>query len=90
MMFNPLTKELYTNSGEFIKQLQCPINMRVDGLKQITSFISSCSICMNQVLDSSKFMDDEMLSILMDNDKTCLKIDLNQENIIVTTKSELK
>lgn len=84
MLLNPITRKLYTDSGEFIKEIKCPLNMQWDQMG--SSSISNsrlCKQCNHEVIDSLNLNETELLEMVKQNEKTCLKVDLNQENIRV-------
>ncbi|TFV94478.1 hypothetical protein E4S40_10680 [Algoriphagus kandeliae] len=86
MKYNPLTKKLFTDKGEFIKELHCPFQpdwkkMKVN-LKDQT--IRNCNFCQHPVLDTSRISDELILEIVQKEPHTCLKIDLDQSNLILS------
>jgi len=83
MIFNPIRKELFTDSGEFIKKLHCPYRERWDSMTPLDSTSRLCSRCDHAVVDTSTVPDDVLLDMLHQNPNTCLKVDLNQHNLIV-------
>jgi hypothetical protein len=83
MKFNPITKDIYTDNGKFIKTMNCPFKISWNRLEKITSNARKCLNCNHIVLDTKNVSDSELLKIVKENPKTCLKIDLNQKNIII-------
>ena len=83
MKFNPHTKEVFTDTGQFLKKLQCPYRINWNKLQQYEENPRerSCSECEHQILDTAQYGDNELLSILTSNPETCLKIDINQYNV---------
>lgn len=83
MKFNPITKELFTDSGQFIKRLFCPYkvyweNLLLNKENPATRF---CSHCNHQIIDTAMISDTELLEVLRKDSETCLKVDLNQNNL---------
>lgn len=85
MKFNPLTKTIYTNSGEFVKTMNCPYKVRWDNLEATTSTTRKCTNCAHSILDTAALTDDDLLHIVRQHPDTCLKVDLNQHNISIIT-----
>jgi hypothetical protein len=90
MKFNPLTKEVYTDQGEFVKTLNCPYKVVWDNLKPTNSSSRKCTNCDHLVLDTEALTDDELLKIVRQNPATCLKIDLHQHNLQIVSNATLQ
>lgn len=85
MKFNPITNKLYTDKDEFIKTLACPYFIDWDKLEQDSPISRMCNKCNHQVIDTAHLADDALLQLVQTNPKTCLKIDLNQENLTLAS-----
>ena len=85
MQFDPIHKELFTDSGEFIKRMHCPYKVSWDRLEATGSFSRLCAHCDKVVLDTQTLGDQEVLALVRENPETCLKIDLNQANIRIVS-----
>jgi hypothetical protein len=81
MKFDPIRKEVFTDKGEFIKQMNCPYKVGWDNLEELTSISRKCSNCDHLIIDTENFSDGEVLDLVRETPDTCLKIDLNQDNI---------
>ena len=81
MKFNPLTKAIYTDNGEFVKTMNCPYKVRWDNLEATVSTTRKCTNCDHFILDTSVLTDEDLLHIVRQHPDTCLKIDLNQHNL---------
>lgn len=81
MKFNPISNNLYTNEGEFLKKLYCPYDISLDELKEVDKVNKLCTKCNHTVLDSAFMQEDELKLILKQNKKICLKLDFKQENV---------
>jgi hypothetical protein len=81
MKFNPLTKTIYTDGGDFIKIMNCPYKVRWDNLDPTTSITRKCTNCAHFILDTAALTDKDLLQIVRQNPEVCLKIDLNQYNL---------
>jgi hypothetical protein len=83
MKFNPITNTLYNNDGKLIKKMYCPyVDLKWDDLESIDNSMDRfCSICENSVIETKDFTDDVLYELLQKKPDTCLKIDINQENI---------
>ena len=89
MKFNPLTKDVYTDKGEFVKTMNCPYKMSWDNLETTNSTMRKCANCDHLILDTEGITDEELLKIVRQNPETCLKIDLNQHNIKIVSNGIL-
>lgn len=83
MKYDPTNKKLYTDDGELIKQMHCPYKVgRKDLNIQEGELI--CGKCESPIADTAVFTDEELLNKLKSEPDTCLKVDLNQDNIDIT------
>jgi hypothetical protein len=89
MKFNPLTKEIYTDKGEFVKTMNCPYKMNWDNLETTIINMRKCANCDHLIVDTEVITDDELLKMVRQNPDICLKIDLNQQNIKIVTNGVL-
>jgi hypothetical protein len=83
MKYNPIKKELYSDKGEFIKKLACPFLMNWSELQPIKVGVRNCNQCNRAIIDTAILEDDALLEIVRTNPNTCLKVDLNQNNLTV-------
>lgn len=90
MKFDPLTKQVYTDKGEFVKTMHCPFKMSWDKLEPINSTLRKCSNCDFLIVDTGVLEDDDILKIVRQNPDTCLKINLNQHNIKILSNGILE
>ncbi|NGX85290.1 hypothetical protein [Aequorivita sp. KMM 9714] len=90
MKFDPITKEVYTDKGEFVKTLNCPYKMSWDKLEVINSSSRKCVNCDHLIIDTENLTDHNLLDIIKQNPQTCLKIDLNQQNIQIISNGRIK
>ena len=88
MIFNPITKSLFTDSGDLIKKLDCPFQIKWSSLAASKDGKKSrvCSVCDHSIVDTSKLTEQELLNIIKKKPDACLKVDLNQENIRITNE----
>jgi hypothetical protein len=85
MKYNPITQELYTDAGAFLKKLHCPLAKRWEQLDPTSDVqAKTCSTCSKPVYDTSLLMDSELQQMLQNVPETCLKVDLNQQNLAIT------
>lgn len=85
MKYNPITQDLYTDTGIFIKQLHCPLAKKWEQLANtLTPMAKVCSTCNKAVYDTSTLSDSEVLAMLNVTAETCLKVDFEQPNITIT------
>ena len=91
MKFNPLTKEVYTDQGEFIKKMDCPFEIDWDKLTIGASPQSrNCAQCKQPIIDTAYLSDEELLNKLQQDPHTCIKIDLNQANLKLSTNGRIQ
>lgn len=83
MKFDPIHKDLYTDGGKRIKRLHCPYGVKWEQLPPGNSGFRTCSVCKHQIVDSATLPDEELLCMTEADPDTCIKVDLNQPNIIV-------
>ena len=90
MRFDPITKEVYTNNGEFIKKMDCPYKINWDDLEATNSTSRKCSTCDHLIIDTQYLSDDELLKMVTQNPNTCLKIAYNQHNLRIISNGLLE
>ena len=80
--FDPSTKALFTDSGELVKILRCPLQMRWEQLSVNTgSPHRVCSECAHSVLDTAEMSDAEVLAAVQMDLTTCLRVRASQANV---------
>ncbi len=91
MKFNPITNKLFSDDGNFIKQLHCPYKVEWDTL-EVNSYNGnrSCVICEREIIDTDHLKDSDILSFIKDNPSGCLKLNFNQENLEIVYKDVLE
>lgn len=85
MKFNPITKDVFTDQGKFIKQLNCPYKMNWETLEGTNPDRRKCSNCDHFIINTKHLEDVVLLKMVKQNPKVCLKIDLNQDNVKLTS-----
>jgi hypothetical protein len=82
MRFSPRTKELFTDAGELVKVLDCPLKMRWEqlGASEASSH-HICGECEQSVLDTAVLSDAEVLAAVRADPSTCLCVRASQENL---------
>lgn len=96
MLYNPISKQLFSNSGTFIKQLHCPLQKRWEELETgqnfqpITLKGKLCDSCNKVVYDSNLIKENELIELIKKDPHTCIKVDLNQENIYLTNQTHVE
>lgn len=89
MKFDPITKDIYTDKDEFVKTMNCPYKMNWDNLEATNSTLRKCAKCDHLIVDTEIVTDDDLLKMVRQNPNTCLKIDLNQQNIKIVSNGIL-
>ena len=77
MKYNPITTQLFTDEGELIKELYCPLSKEWNKLNN-----GYCESCSKTVHDTSKMSDQEVLDFVKQNPEACLKVNLITSNFI--------
>lgn len=85
MKFDPISESVFTDKDEFIKKLSCPYKINWENLEKAGPTQRKCSVCDHNIIDTELFTDNEILKMVNENPATCLKINLNQVNIKLTT-----
>src|ERR1700760_2617834 len=84
VQFNPNTKKLYTDSGELIKRLHCPLRMRWEQLRRNPIHPHrGCSACERAVLDTADMTDAELLARVQEDPSICLSVSARQANVTI-------
>ena len=82
MKYDPIKKQLFTDNGLLIKNLNCPIKMNWENLKSNNgNKFRTCSECEKSVIDTDFYSDNELYKIMQENPNLCLKVSLNQKNV---------
>lgn len=84
MIFNPESRELYSSSGDLLKKLHCPYDFSWDDLEKTNTYHRKCEMCKIQVIDTAYHTENSIVELLNKDPNTCLRINLDQKNIIVT------
>lgn len=91
MKFNPITNKLFSNDGNFIKQLYCPFKIEWDTLRVISDNRKrSCEICDRDILETENLTDSYIVSFIKNNPNACFKLNFNQENLEIIYKDVLE
>jgi hypothetical protein len=84
MQFNPETKALYTDEGELVKVLHCPLRKQWDQLALLpVKPHRTCANCERMVLDTAAMTDAEVLSAVRADPSTCLAVSSRQANVTI-------
>ncbi|MCW3095883.1 MAG: hypothetical protein JWL77_1501 [Chthonomonadaceae bacterium] len=88
MQFNPKTEALFTDGGEFIKVLHCPLRKQWDQMvPQPDSTDRICASCEKTVLNTSEMTDGEVLSVVQSDPTICLAVNLQAPNVTIAVQS---
>lgn len=90
MKVDLITKRLYTDGGELIKQLHCPYRVAWKDMKPAmeNARARSCAQCEHVVLDTALYTETELVKQLEQDPNTCLKINMEQKNIRIIHHAE--
>lgn len=91
MKINTKTKELFTDTGVFIKKLNCKYNVEEKELKTNSNplTIGDCSLCKRVIYKTENLTDLQILQLVQKDPNTCLYIDLEQNNVSITTQKSI-
>lgn len=77
MKYNSKTKEIFTDKGELIKQLNCPENIDWENMEKTKNDLKrKCLICNKMVLDTEYLSDEEVLFVINKDANSCLRINM--------------
>lgn len=84
--FNPTNNTLYDKNKTVLKKLECKFESRLP-IETHKEFLlnNRCPMCKIKVIDTSKISESKLVELININSNACLKIDINQTNIIVET-----
>jgi|TARA_B110000879_G_scaffold13840_1_gene17220 hypothetical protein len=81
MKINPSTKEIFTDTGEFIKRLHCPIHVKWNAMKKNGDRSKICVKCNKTIYDTANLNDTDILKLIKNDPQACLRVNLNQDNV---------
>ena len=84
MVFNPITQQLFTNKGQLIKHLHCPLNMQWSELHpRENSREKRCEHCSRTIIKTDALSDEALLSLVTKDPQTCVQLEFEQENVLI-------
>ena len=86
MKYNPITKKLFTDDNQFLKKMNCPLNIDWVKLEYFSSSSKLCNGCNKQIYDTNTFSDLQLVEIFNANPDSCVKVDL--KSIMLTRHDE--
>jgi hypothetical protein len=81
MKINPSSKEIFTDTGEFIKRLHCPIHVKWNAMKKNGDRSKICVECNKTIHDTANINDNDIVKLMKNDPQACLKVSLNQDNV---------
>jgi hypothetical protein len=81
--FDPYSLALYTDAGELIKVLHCPLKKQWDELGETDTPHRTCSNCERAVLDTAALTEAEVVAAVRGDPHTCLCVSASQDNVTV-------
>ena len=79
MKFDSNSNTIYTDSGQFIKKMNCPKKVNWENMKITENVIKrSCDVCNKAVFDTEFLTDEEVLFLARKDPKSCFRIILNR------------
>lgn len=83
MKFNPITQDLYTDDGVFLKKLNCKFDVSWEHMELLSSNARKCANCKNPIYNTENCSDSDLVDLFHQSPDACLNIDLNQANVII-------
>ena len=88
--FNPLDNTLLDSNKNVLKKLECIFESIItEETHKESRKKNRCLLCKKNVINTSIIPENELLELIHNNPLTCLKIDINQQNIILDTYDTL-
>jgi hypothetical protein len=87
MRIDPSTLDLFTDSGRFLKRLDCPQRVSWDLMTKGAPGGRVCNACSRMVHETSGMTDDDLVSLLEKDPSACLMISPTQENCTVIPRA---
>lgn len=83
MLFDPKTNTLYTNKGDEIKKLSCPLTKKWEELEplDLKDLKRRCHSCQRNVLNTKGLTDEQVLAIVQYDPEVCLHVDESYGNM---------
>jgi hypothetical protein len=81
MKFNPVTQDLYTDAGAFLKKLNCKFDVSWELMEPISNSARNCGNCKHSVYNTEDFSDSDLIDLFHQSPQACLRLDLNQANV---------
>ena len=63
MKINPSSKEIFTDTGEFIKRLHCPIHVKWNAMKKNGMDTRICFECNKTIHDTASLNDTDLVRL---------------------------
>lgn len=83
MKFNPITNELFTDKGQYVKRLYCPYKVEWADMEKTSLSARKCSICKHDIIDTAFLTDEDLLKTVETNKNTCFKLNFYQHNLTI-------
>ena len=83
MQIDPITADLFTDAGRFLKRLSCPRQVLWEQMPPTSDNSRNCSECSRPVHDTSLMTDDDLVGLLEKDPSACLMLSFKQDNCTV-------
>ena len=87
MKIDPTTLSLFTDSGQFLKDLNCPENKNWHDLNLNADGSRPCDTCLRNVYDTSQLTDQQVLEMVNKDPDTCLAVSPTQNNCTIVPQA---
>ena len=87
MKIDPTTGSLFTDSGQFLKVLECPENQNWHDLNIKADGSRPCDTCSRNVYDTSQLTDQQVLEMVNKDPDICLAVSPTQNNCTIVPQA---
>lgn len=88
MKIDPATAQLFTDNGEYLKTLRCPLAAEWKSLIPIGAAARFCQSCHRPVHDTAAMTDEDLKALLQVSPDACLSVSAAQLNCTVIPASQ--
>ena len=83
MKIDPTTSSLFTDAGDLLKTLHCPLNKSWGEMSPVDNGSKICDSCSRKVFDTANLSDNDIVLLLINDPDACLKVSPTQANYSV-------
>lgn len=87
MKIDPTNAALYTDAGDFLKFLGCPLQKKWDSLAIDKPGARHCDACARTVHDTAQLTDADLQRMIANEPEICLKVSPQQSNCTIIPRA---